>query len=152
MKIRLVAFEPTDATDEMRQDFVRVEHVDGTILLDTCVVPGGKAHYGDDAKFTLNLSFVPRRRNEPRVEEAVDARELAITWFAGMRHNSTVSRRQIQGIKKLRTSCICGGTAAWFAETTIDGMAAGEISLGCICHTTAQQLIDRMEAHIWERP
>lgn len=40
---------------------------------------------------------------------------------------------------------------AYVAKTTLDGMPAGEIMLGCVCHMTAEVLIERLTTHVFER-
>ena len=145
MKGRHVGAKAIAAAEHMRIEFVRRLKVGvAKVKLDTVSIPG-------DDRWVNELHLTLESPGRPAIVESIDANMLAIDWAHSILNREQVPIRAVVGIVSRPTSCACGGSYAWFAKTTLYGNPAGEISLGCTCHTLAVQLIDRLEEHVWSR-
>lgn len=140
--------EPDDLHVEMRHEWLKMGRGMGrdTLQIDTV---GREGPTWQDGLFELHLTAT---RGRSTFREVIDGKVLGILW-ARLATGETQAppRRQLVGIKVHPTSCSCGGDEAYVALTTLDGLPAGEIMLGCVCHMTVERLIEVLTAQVFER-
>lgn len=147
--VRWLGVATVRAREVMRSEFLAHRLQSGAnVWADIVQLPG--ANGWTDGPRELHLTYRPKKKGAT-VVEAIDVRRLAIDWALMIEHDTEFPTRVVSGIVARPTSCQCGGSEAWLAQTLIHGQPAGEIMLGCTCHTTAEQLIDRLRQHVWER-
>lgn len=140
----------TPAAEMMRMEFVRGMKLEGgEVMLDTASLPGPDGGW-DDSIQEVHLTY--RKKNGEVHVEKIDARLFALQWAESIHYDSAPPARAVVGIVAHPTSCRCGGDMAWLARTTLYGAPAGDIMLGCCCHTDATRLIQALRTHVWGEP
>lgn len=145
MRGRHVGARAVAAAEHMRIEFVRKLKVGAArVKLDTVSIP-------EEDGWVNELHLTLESPGHPAIVEAIDANLLTVEWANLILANNPVPVRAVVGISAKRTSCECGGNLAWFAQTTLYGYPAGEISLGCCCHTPTTALVQRLTDNVWNR-